>query len=298
MGATESGVVLLGLGLDGPRGRGFLQEFLSDRALFRRLPILGRLAVRRLLARSAWEAAARGPSLAAAVEARLGSRWRVRFAAAANPASWPAAVEETGNCGCLWAVPIFPFRADPRSRWWSRELRREDLARSAPRLLSGWSEHPAFAARWHEELRRALEAIPADRRAGVPVMFRAGCFGAERETETLQTEVRAAARAVLRGLPAPHSHHLGWEGWIEPPARELPRWNRALELAREHGGTPPLVASLQWRGDGPDGGEAARDCLGGRVLTLEEGLSEVLATVLRNAASEGAPSGKRLNVPP
>jgi hypothetical protein len=299
MSAIESGVILLGLGLDGPRGRGFLEAFLSDRVLFRRLPLVGRLAVRRLLARSAWETAPRGPSLAAALESHLGNRWRARFAAAADPSAWPSAVEGVGSCRRLWAVPLFPFRSDPRSRWWSRELRREDLARSAPRLLSGWSEHPAFAAAWHDVLRSALDAVPADRRAAVPLLFRAGCFGAERETGNLLAEVRAATRAVLCRLPAPHSHQLGWEGWLEPPAAELPRWERALELARESAAGPPLVASLQWRGDGPDGEDGAGSAVpAGRGLTLGSRLPEVLAAVVRNATSpeEASPAKGRLNV--
>jgi len=248
---APTGVLLANVGTpDGPDPgsvRRFLREFLSDPEVVALprvvwlpilhglvLPLRGRSSAR--LYQRIWTSAG-SPLLAfsraqrAALEARLGERYRVALGMRYGRPSLRAAVEELAAAGCRRVVllPLFPqesFATTGSVVGEVERILRQDARKLDLRVVPAFCEDAGYVGALAERVRAARGTIRVDHHLfsfhGLPVKSIA-------RGDPYQGECERTARTLARALELPDSSWtLAYQsrfgrGWLGPPVDEVAR---------------------------------------------------------------------------
>jgi ferrochelatase len=126
------------------------------------------------------------------------------------------------------AIVLSPYRSGPSFDKYREAVAKgcEDLGDAAPRVefVEPWFDHPLFAEAQADQVRRAFEAIPADRRTSAALVFSAHSIPtAVADRSPYVGQIQSACEAVAR-RPDSRPWRLAWQSrsgdprtpWLEP----------------------------------------------------------------------------------
>jgi ferrochelatase len=133
------------------------------------------------------------------------------------------------------AIVLSPYRSGPSFDTYREAVAKgcDELGDAAPRVefVEPWFDHPLFADAQADQVRRAFEAIPADRRPSASLVFSAHSIPtAVADRSPYVGQIRAACEAVARRLDN-RPWRLAWQSrsgdprtpWLEPDINDALR---------------------------------------------------------------------------
>jgi ferrochelatase len=153
------------------------------------------------------------------------------------------------------AIVLSPYRSGPSFDKYREAVAKgcEELGDSAPlaEFVEPWFDHPLFAEAQADQVRRAFEALPDDRRAPAALVFSAHSIPtAVADRSPYVGQITAACEAVARRLDG-RPWRLAWQSrsgdprtpWLEPDI------NDALRALRAEGARDVVVCPIGFVSD-------------------------------------------------